>query len=980
MTKCRFFLSNNESNTVELNIFHQNVCGINNKVNELELYVQQLNQNKCTHFICLSEHFLNDTMANLLNFTNYKLLSYNTRVNKKRGGTLILGYQGRDSEEVKLVKELFYQTDCFEICCVRDIETGIYIFCCYRTPYERNYDRFMMKLEKLLEHFFNKKCIICGDFNIDLQTPSKKRNDLLNLLKCYNYKPLIFDTATFTRNNSNSCIDNIFTNLSDDNVDNVEIDYNGIGDGHAGLICNINVEKSTPDKISSKPRVVKLNQRMFTLKNQCAFRNRIEKQNWNDLGINTFIKTFNEIFQTSFKRKKRQVNLNNSVGLPWVTRGVNVSSKMKRVLFAVHGNKAYHHSLIDYKKKYIAIYRKVIRCAKRLAIKKRISTSKNISRDMWKIVNRHRNKSKGERQNIALKVNGSIITDDTDVANTFLHQFGTQSMANGNVIVSNDLSVSFLQDYTDKVDNEMIFEPVTAAEVHRVVKKMTTKKSCGYDDIPITVIKDNIDILAKPLSDFFNKCVDDGIFPDQFKIGKIVPIHKKGSRKDPKMYRPISLLPTKSKIFEKIIKSRLTRHLNINYILNERQFGYLSNVGTADAIATLINDVIKQLNEKKKVAGLFLDLSSAFDTVNHNILLFKMSHYGIRGKVLELFKSYLTNRKMYVEISNIDANLVQKTHRSKLTDVKIGVPQGSILGPIFFLIFMNDLINYVTKQIAEGLQMVVFADDTNAIISDDNITSLNLRVAQALRMFVAWFQANSLNLNADKTNLMLFRTNPGNKLQLNCLLEGKSVTTTEVAKFLGVHLDSELKWKQELGNMEKSISSACYVLRSLRDEVEIGVLKTVYFALVEAKIRYSILFWGGSYLYNIQRAFILQKRAIRIMVRIKQQVSCRDYFKELKLLTVPSLYVLVLLSYFAKNVSTFETEEERYKRESTRRKDFQNILRPNFDIVKHCALYMAVKLFNKLPLDLKSSIYHTSFRSKLKSFLLERCLYSIEEL
>ncbi|KAJ8715418.1 hypothetical protein PYW07_009900 [Mythimna separata] len=188
-------------------------------------------------------------------------------------------------------------------------------------------------------------------------------------------------------------------------------------------------------------------------------------------------------------------------------------------------------------------------------------------------------------------------------------------------------------------------------EVYEIVNKMKAKKSCGYDDIPITIIKENIDLLAEPFSHFYNKCFADSIFPDQLKIAKITPVHKKGSKKDPSNYRPISLLPNLSKIFEKLIKNRLFRHFNLNRVINRRQFGYMNNVGTLDAIDTLINDVVTKLNDKKKVAGIYLDLSSAFDLVNHDLLLAKLEHYGVRGSALQLIKSYLHNRKMFVEMN-----------------------------------------------------------------------------------------------------------------------------------------------------------------------------------------------------------------------------------------------------------------------------------------------------------------------------------------
>lgn len=194
------------------------------------------------------------------------------------------------------------------------------------------------------------------------------------------------------------------------------------------------------------------------------------------------------------------------------------------------------------------------------------------------------------------------------------------------------------------------------------------------------------------------------------------------------------------------------------------------------------------------------------------------------------------------------------------------------------------------------------------------------------------------------------------------------------------NIDDSFNWKKELAAIDSSISSACYALRTLRDEIDIIQLKIVYFALIESKLRYSIQFWGNSYNYNCQRAFVLQKRAIRTIVRISQRESCRTHFVDLNILTVPSLYVLVLLTNLKKYIHEYETDEERLVRESTRRKDLRNKISPHFNIVKHSSQYQAVQIFNKLPLHLKSLIYASTFKTKVQAFLLDKCLYSIEDL
>lgn len=528
-----------------------------------------------------------------------------------------------------------------------------------------------------------------------------------------------------------------------------------------------------------------------------------------------------------------------------------------------------------------------------------------------------------------------------------------------------------------RVNNDLILENTNPAEIKFLVSKLKPKRSCGYDDIPMTLIKNHIDILATPLANFINQCFETCVFPEQLKVAKVLPLHKKGAKTDPNNYRPISLLPIISKLLEKVMKERLTKHLLLNDVISNRQYGYQKGKGTTEAVSAFINDVVVKLNDKKRVAGVLLDLSSAFDVVNHSILLGKLEHYGIRGGALALFKSYLANRKQFVEIQWMQNNRI-KSHRSRLADVYKGVPQGSILGPILFIVFTNDLITFMHNNIHNS-ELFVFADDTNAVISADNITELNQRVNYSLEKFIEWFMINKLQLNYSKTNVLLFKSTARVKDSLQIKMRESIIKEVDSAKFLGVHIDDKLNWKTEVSALLGSLSSACYALRSLRDELQLVQLKMVYYALVESKIRYSIRFWGYSYRYNTQAIFVAQKRAIRIMANISQQTSCRPYYIKYKILTVPCLYILVVLMDMIKHINDLESPEQRDKRLATRRKNLPQIFSSKLKVAKHTASYQAVLLFNKLPVEYKMLDNTLIFKNKLTSFLEKKCFYSVEE-
>lgn len=827
----------------------------------------------------------------------------------------------------------------------------------------------MEQLEKMLEHFFDKKCIICGDFNVDVLIDCKKQNELISLLKSYNFRHLI-NEITFIRNDSESCIDNFFTNLPEEYVGKNVVDHNGLADGHAGIFCDLLLDISGSKKNTSES--ITMVRRTFSKENNENFRKEIMKENWNSKNTTGFVETFNKVYKQSFPKRRKKLKIKKGTKITWTTKGIKASSKMKRIL--THTNSC-DPTIKSYRSNYIKIYRKVIKIAKKIGVQTEIEKAKNSTKGIWNCVNRHRNKnSVSLKEELLLKVNDKIVHLPQEIVNIFSDKF---KFEDDSTIVNPDEAIALLSENYEKTSDNMICRATTPTEITKTVLGFKNKKSCGHDEVPITVIKDNIDILATPLSNFFNACMFEGVFPEQLKIAKILPKHKKGSKTDPSKYRPISLLTILSKIFEKILKSRLVLHLNMNNILNARQFGYRRGVGTTDAIDKLLDDIVHKINNKEKVAALFLDLSSAFDLVDHKILLQKLEFYGVRNQTLKLFESYLKNRKQFVEITNIvDGKEVTTT--SEYVNIKRGVPQGSVLGPILFIIFTNDLLEYIRRSFPED-KLIVYADDTNAILSAKDMDTLEYKLNYILDNFSLWFKANNLKINTSKTSALLFKSTIRNKDSLHIRLDGEKVDMVDSVKFLGVHIDALLNWKSELKSIDSTLSSACFALRSLRDEINEEQLTMIYYALVESKLRYSIKHWGNSFDYNIKRAFILQKRAIRTIVRIPQTESCKPHFTRLKILTVPSLYILVLLTGLAKTRHEIESEDEKKRRENTRRKDLPIKFVPKFTVIKHSASYQSQVVFNKLPLYLKILISHSSFKTKLRDFLLKGCFYSLDE-
>ena len=280
-----------------------------------------------------------------------------------------------------------------------------------------------------------------------------------------------------------------------------------------------------------------------------------------------------------------------------------------------------------------------------------------------------------------------------------------------------------------------------------------------------------------PLSKLFNLSISNGIYPDILKLAVVTPVFKSGNSNDLNNYRPISSLSQFNKIFEKLLLDRFVKFVNSHSIISQNQFGFQKCKSTEDAISFFLDDVSESFSQKKYFGSVFCDLSKAFDCVDHEILLHKLSCYGFRGTVLKLIRSYLTNRKQYTIVNNTKSSVESITH---------GVPQGSILGPFFFILFINDFQKCLQKS-----KCVLFADDSTIYHSTDNLDDLLRILENDLTNVFNYLLANRLSLNLNKTKFMIF-TNKSTTNVNNIIVNNIQIENCNEIKFLGVWLNSKL--------------------------------------------------------------------------------------------------------------------------------------------------------------------------------------------
>jgi hypothetical protein len=370
------------------------------------------------------------------------------------------------------------------------------------------------------------------------------------------------------------------------------------------------------------------------------------------------------------------------------------------------------------------------------------------------------------------------------------------------------------------------------------------------------------------------------------KYSIVTPIFKKGNNSDPANYRPISVITSFAKVLETALYMRLAKHFTLNKMLTDRQFGFRKGHSTDEAILNLINEFLNALNDKSMVGSIFFYLEKAFDSVNHSLLIKKLPYYGIIGKAKLLIESYLSNRYQRVLLKN---SITYSNAVSEWTKVNHGVPQGSVSGPLLFLLYVNDLPTAVPSKTIP----ILFADDTSIIITSPNSSELQRAISASVHQLTKWFQENSLSLNVSKTYFMQFYTENQKNFESSIALDGKFITKANHIKFLGLTIDDSMSWKTHVGVILPMLSSACFAIRAVKPYVSHQTLKAIYYAYFHAIMSYGVIFGGQS--PDSLKVFLLQKRAIRTMMGCGGRDLCRRLFIELGILSLPSQYIFCLL-------------------------------------------------------------------------------------
>lgn len=907
----------------------------------------------------------NDKLA-LIQFSNYNFSASYCRKNRGGGGVAILTQDHLESIERTDITDMSIEY-ILEVCASELPHSNLLLIIMYWN--RREEDKFYEQLNKILKYISNKywkyNIVIGGDFNIDVIVNNPKTRKFLDLMSEHNFTQHITHPTHITQTAS-TCLDLIFTNFRTKNLSAKVVEL-GFSD-HSATILNLELPRTPPLHIEWKAK-----KRLFNRTNIEKFKSELNILDWNNIltekqDINANYDIFSNILIKTLNRciPKRQIKLKNKYNKKWLTKGIKLSCKNKRLLktLAIKSN---NHILKQHYKKYSKILKNTICIARKLQYINKLNKSSNKVKTMWDIIKERTNKKQSnDKSNIKLRINDILSSDPTLIANTFNNFFAQ-------IGASDDArSPPRGRPVMHPTQNSMFLAPATYKEIHNYIKTLKNKNSHGLDELPPSLIRQCADQLALPFTILINQSFHEGIFPDYLKKAIIKPIHKKNSKTDPNHYRPIALLPTASKIFEKAMSHRVLTFCEKYKIFDDCQNGFRKNRSTTLAVYKYIHEILNAINSKKYAVGILLDMTKAYDKVQYEILLNKLYGIGIRGIAHKWFSSYLKDREQFTEVEYYDYETGDiKRIRSGKKIINASIPQGSVIGCLLFLIYINDLPKIMKEP------CILFADDISLLTICKNNLNLTDTLNSLFERTNNWMNDHNLQINYEKTKIMTYYPHQKTPLDINYSYTNYKLDVVDEFTLLGLVVDTHLNWKSHIKRIRGKLSSFAYALREIKKSTDLHAALVTYYAYAHAWLSYGIILWGNS--TDSQTLFTAQKKLIRILVNVANTESCKSHFQQQKILTVPCMYILEICKFVHKYPDYFTQRDDHQSSYSLRHRNKLRLPPSYLKIHSHGTYAMSVKIYNKLPTKIKTEAKNTIFIRLLKEYLVHKCYYSINE-
>ena len=816
-----------------LPIAHVNIRGIINKIDELKLHISNL-QLKILH---ISESFLTSNLSsNLLCVPNFNL-HRRDRLERHGGGLLTYIHSSLNCSVLTELEPILPETLTFKISqhTAKPFITSVI----YRPPNSPAswFDQFTLFISKCKE--ICDDVIIMGDFNINLNKPHNKWSTVVNQLNLLQ----LIQQPTRVQANSQSLIDHIYVtkpmNISQHGTYDI-----GLSDHHM-----IHVTRKLGTKtLSPKPRhkICYLDWNHFSA---VEFQNSLNDIHWDNMYLTSsvdemleiFNKQLHEVVSKHLKQKTRFVK--SSILPPWLDHEVQHNIKLRDSIDKANDWASYKHQ-----RNYTT---NLIKRKKREHVKHLVSSSKDKqTKLLWQTL---RNTAQSSvTPNLSHGQDSSPIqTCDLNTANQMNKHFACiiESLGVSDPPLLNTSPASTIPIIPSTLSS---IPHISPPEVLLLFNKIQITKATGIDNLSVKILQLAMPFIINQLTDILNRSISEGVFPTQWKTSIVTPLHKGGDPNNPSNYRPISVLPILSKIYERHILNALQNYLNAHNIISNTQSGFRKQHSCTTTLHFLHSTWLDLVSKRHHLALLFLDFHKAFDMVSHEILLTKLKHVGIAGNCYSILQSFLSGRHQCVKINkSISATLA----------VSRGVPQGSILSPTLFQIFINDLLSLPLHCTAHA-----YADDTSFFASNSCPKKLQTQIDHDLSVIEDWCSANQMLINVNKSHFLI--VNPPKDFTFSLKINGHQIQKKTSSKLLGYMINDSLTWHDHIQHITNKVSSNLRLLYNLRHLMNYDTAKLYYFNFIHSHLIYGIhLYHPLSPARLTDPLFKLQKRSLRAVCR-----------------------------------------------------------------------------------------------------------------
>lgn len=859
-------------------IIHLNIRSIKCNFNDFNILLSRIPL-QCD-IIILSECWLSK-VESIPTISGYNFLQ--SQFKNQNDGVVIYG---RSDLQLELFEPVLIDANC--LICKFDNELAIIAI--YRSPSIRDTGKFLDSLDNLLKSLAAYKSIaLIGDININISLDNKhsSADEYLNLLASHKILP-----AHLIPTRGLSCLDHVM--LKTDSLATTVVLDSVITD-HAPVLLSINCG-TKHQEVSKYKKYLDIN----TIKTE------IEKADFTYILQSTcaneatevFVKLISNIIKANIKTKlkpRKQRNIK-----PWITPGLIKCIRNRDKLHMQHRRSPDNAVLKITYIRYRNYCNKILKKVKTNYERDELAKAKNNIKATWGVIKKITNLQSSSKPPMEL-LHSDDPKSSIDTVNRYFANIGeelaTKVLQNSTEHQSTARIPTLLTKSTELQGKSMGLLDVDTAEVDAIIKNLRKDCATGWDDIPSSVLKLCSNTLIVPITHICNISLTNGVFPKVFKKAIVHPIFKDGDRNSVNNYRPISVLTTLSKVLEKVLNKRLLSYLDHNNIIACNQYGFRKGKSTEGAVLELTECISRSLDKGLKTVGIFLDLSKAFDTVSIPILLKKLEAIGVRGNALKIFKDYLTNRTQCVKIGE---------YTSGEEFLNFGIPQGSVLGPTLFLVYINDLCQLTLPH----CKIITYADDTVLVVNGSSWEDVCEYAESSIGTVIKWLQKNLLTINLNKTKFIPFSLAKVSQPRLDTysikahycdLINVKKCSCIQIdravsIKYLGVYVDQLLNWHHQIDFLKGKIRKLIYIFKTLRTVACRDTLTLVYTSLAQCLISYCIGAWGGANktaLIPLERA---QRAVLKVMLRKPFRYSTSLLYNTTKVLTVRQLYVLQVIT------------------------------------------------------------------------------------